>query len=306
MIVRWGLGELVAVLEELCIADPLLITTPRWASHDLPVADRFAGVQPHAGLEGVHAAVAAAGGHDGLVAIGGGSAIDTAKAVSAAIGLPLVAIPTTYGGAEWTRYFGSRDSASGVKVGGTGNDTRAIVYEPELTLGLPWSESCGTAMNALAHCTEGLLFGECEDCWIGARLIDEWLPRVHANPHDLEARRNLLRGAEHAGRALATMGMGVGHAMAQALGGRYLLPHGAMNAICLPPAMRFNGIDEPLAVDRVEELAALAGFQRLRDFGVPRAELELVSAAAAERGPAKANPRQATPEAIATLLRSIW
>jgi len=306
MIVRWGLGELVAVLEELSVTNALLVTTPRWASHDLPVADRFDGVQPHSALEGVHAAVAAAEGHDGLVVMGGGSAIDTAKAVSAATGLPLVAIPTTYGGAEWTRHFGTRDRASGVKIGGSGNDTRAIVYEPELTLGLPWAESCGTAMNALAHCIEGLLFGECEDCWIGARLIDEWLPRVNANPHDLRARRNLLRGAEHAGRALATMGMGVGHAMAQALGGRYLLPHGAMSAICLPPAMRFNGVDAPLAVERVQEFAALGGFHRLRDFGVPRAELELVSVAAAERGPAKANPRQATPEAIATLLLDAW
>ena len=270
------------------------------------MADRFEGVQPHAGLEGVHAAVAPADGPDGLVALGGGSAIDTPKAVSAATGLPLVAIPTTFGGAEWTPYFGSRDRASGVKVAGTGSDTRAIVYEPELTLELPWTESCGTAMNALAHCTEGRLFGDCEDGWIGARLIDEWLPRVNVNPHDLEARRNLLRGAEHAGRALATMGMGVGHAMAQALGGRYLLPHGAMNAICLPPAMRFNGLDEPLSVERAEELAALGGFHRLRDFGVPRAELDLVAAAAAERGPAKANPRQSSPETIATLLRSVW
>ncbi len=306
MIVRWGLGELAAILEELSVADPLLITTPRWASYDLPVAARFEGVQPHAGLAGVHAALAAADGHDVLVGLGGGSAIDTAKAVSAAAGLPLVAIPTTYSGAEWTGYFAGHDSASGVKVAGTGNDTRAILYEPELTLGLPWAESCGTAMNALAHCVEGLLFGESEDCWVGARLIDEWLPAVVVEPRDLQARRKLLRGAEHAGRALATMGMGVGHAMAQALGGRYLLPHGAMNAICLPPAMRFNGVDEPLAVERVEELAALGGFHRLRDFGVPRAELDLVSAAAAERRPAQANPRRATPEAIATLLRSVW
>ena len=170
------------------------------------MSDRFEGVQQHAGLEGVHAAVAAVDGHDGLVALGGGSAIDTAKAVSAATGLPLVAIPTTFGGAEWTPYFGSHDRASGVRVAGTGSDTRAIVYEPELTLDLPWAESCGTAMNALAHCTEGLFVGECEDAWIRARLIDEWLPRVNVNPHDLEARRNLLRGAEHAGRALATMG----------------------------------------------------------------------------------------------------
>jgi maleylacetate reductase len=306
VIVRWGIDELASVLEKLSISHALLVTTPRWASRDLPIDDRFEGAQPHAGIEGVRAALAVAEGHDGLVAMGGGSVIDTGKAVAAATDLPLVAIPTTYGGAEWTRHFATRDPVTAIKVGGTGDGTRAIVYEPELTLELPWRESCGTAMNALAHCVEGLLFGDCEDCWTGARLIDEWVPRVHADPHDLDARRNLLKGAEHGGRALAAMGMGVGHAMAQALGGRYLLPHGAMNAICLPPAMRFNGMTEPLPVERVEELATSGGFRRLRDFNVPRDELDLVAASAAERRPAKANPRQATPEAIAELLRTVW
>jgi alcohol dehydrogenase class IV len=119
--------------------------------------------------------------------------------------------------------------------------------------------------------------------------------------------------------ALAEAGMGLGHAMAQALGGRYGLPHGALNAVTLPPALRFN---EPVAaaeiarfgeamstddpVGRVEELAGLGGFGRLRDLGVPEDELGEVAEAAAARAGAKANPRPATAAEIEELLRSIW
>ena len=107
--------------------------------------------------------------------------------------------------------------------------------------------------------------------------------------------------------------------MAQALGGRYGLPHGAMNALCLPPALRFNAEAVPEAVARfgealgaadpaarVEELARLGGFERLRDFGVPEQELGEVAAAVVERAGAKANPRPATPDEVESLLRSIW
>jgi alcohol dehydrogenase class IV len=113
--------------------------------------------------------------------------------------------------------------------------------------------------------------------------------------------------------------MGLGHAMAQALGGRYGLPHGTMNAVCLPPALRYNrevaadgiarlaqamGVGDATA--RVSELAALAGPPRLRDYGVPRKDLASLSKAIAERGPAKANPRPAPPGAIQELLEEIW
>jgi DNA-binding transcriptional LysR family regulator len=81
----------------------------------------------------------------------GRSAIDTAKAVSAGTGLRLIAVPTTYSGAEWTPYFGMRDEVRGLKTGGSGARTAAAVYEPSLTLDLPLGETVGTALNALAH-----------------------------------------------------------------------------------------------------------------------------------------------------------
>src|SRR5207245_2903913 len=185
------------------------------------------------------------------------------KAVSAQTGLPLIAVPTTYAGAEWTTYFGMRDESRRLKTGGSGANTVAVVYEPELTLDLPRDESGGTAMNALAHCVEALYVGQSDEARLGAALIDQSLPLVLEDGHHLEARTHLLEGAMNAGIALRDNGLYLGHAMAQALGGRYGLPHGALNAICLPAAMRFNGASEPLSVEHVEELARLCGFARL-------------------------------------------
>src|SRR5712692_1260585 len=109
--VRWDLEALPGLLCELGLTRPLLVTSQRWSGLELPVAERFHNVRRHAPTDCVRAAVAAAAGVDGLVGLGGGSAIDTAKAVSAQTGLPLVAVPTTYAGAEWTPYFGVRDEA---------------------------------------------------------------------------------------------------------------------------------------------------------------------------------------------------
>lgn len=302
MIVRWGLAELPGLLRELRVARPLLVASRRWDGL-LDIADRWAEI-PSDRIE-VPSDV------DGIVAVGGGSAIDTAKAASAASGLPLVSVPTTYSGAEWTAFFGVRRPDRRQVGGGAGARLAAIVYDPQLTLDLSRAESGGTAMNALAHCVEALYPGELEVARRGAAGIDEWLPRVLQDGGDLDARTHLLEAANDAGQALAAHGLYLGHAMAQAVGGRYGLPHGAMNAICLPAAMRFNAEVVPHAmtavpVERVEELARLAGFERLRDFGVPEEDLDALGAAAAARPGAQANPRPASAADLARLYRSVW
>jgi maleylacetate reductase len=314
------LEDLADVLEELDIRQPLLVASSRWPAEELPIhpAARWTEVPSHR----IDAAAEQAG--DGVVALGGGSAIDLGKAISAEANVPVVSVPTTYAGAEWTPYFGVRDPDRRMRGGGAGAHLGGAVYEPRLTLSLPRQETVGTALNALAHCAEALYVQGHNDeadthALEGTRLIGQWLPHVVEQPHDLEARTRLLEGALHAGMALGQSMLALGHAMAQALGGRYGLPHGAMNALSLPAALRFNerlapdavrrfgealGSDDPAG--RVEELARLGDFERLRDFGVPEDELATVAEAAAQRAGNQANPRPATPHEIAELLRSAW
>jgi len=311
VIVRWGLAELPA----LAGPRPFVVAGRRWR-HVLDAAERWEEVPSHR--------VEVPEGTDTVVAIGGGSAIDTAKAASAKSGLSLVSVPTTYSGAEWTSFFGVRDPGRRLRGGGSGANLHAIVYEPELTLGLPRAPTVGTALNALAHCAEALYVRERtpesdEHALAGARLIGAWLPQVVERPDDLQARTELLRGACHAGAALGGSMLALGHALAQGLGGRYGAPHGALNALCLPAALRFNadvaaeaiarfaaalGTDDPAA--RVEELARLGGFGRLRDLGIPEDAPAEVAAAVAARPGAQANPRPVTPADVEALLRPLW
>jgi maleylacetate reductase len=315
VIVRWSLAELPEVLAEAGIERPFVIASPRWKILDLPHVEWWAEVPSHR-FEVPDVA-------DGILAVGGGSAIDTGKYASAQSGKPVVHVPTTYSGAEWTTFYGIRSPDRIMRGGGGGAQPVAIVYDVDLTLDLPADVTAGTALNALAHCAEALYVsghnpeGD-EQALLGAPLIADALPRVLADPRDREAREALLRGAAHAGHALGLAGLALAHAMAQALGGTYGLPHGAMNALCLPPALAFNRrfVPDEVArfgeavggdpVERSRELALLGGFQRLRDFGVPEADLPQVAEAASQRAGNQANPHPATPNEILELLTATW
>ena len=188
MIVRWGLDSLPEACEEAGVASPVFVAGPRWDSFELsvPVAGRWREVPS----DRIPAAAEVARDADGVLAVGGGSTIDLGKAISASTGLPLVSVPTTYSGAEWTTYFGVRDPQRRMRGGGGGAQPVAIVYEPDLTLELPAETSVGTAMNALAHCAEALYAqghnpAADEHALAGARLNSDSLSRVVSAPLDL-------------------------------------------------------------------------------------------------------------------------
>ncbi len=339
-VIRFGPGaiaELERVLAECGAGRALVVTTRRGGrrARSLPAVAVYEGVRPHVPVETVREVAALARAHraDSLVGFGGGSSIDTCKAAVAELAgdgedaLPLVvAVPTTYAGAEWTPFFGIL-LAPGRKGGGA--DERATpvaaVYDPELTLDLPLRTSVGTALNALAHCAEALYHPATNElarrhALAGAAALGRSLPDLPGAPGSLAVRTALLEGAMHGALALAESGLCLGHALAQALGGRYGLAQGEMNAICLPAALRFNAdvaaealasladaFACPDAIAHVEQLARLGGFPlRLREHGVPAEELPQVAAAVAARAGARANPRPVAPADVLVLLRALW
>jgi maleylacetate reductase len=338
-ITRYGAGsleELGDVCGEAGVRRALLVTTRRGAETvgPLPVVGVYAGVRAHVPIETVREAAAVAVEHDadGLVALGGGSAVDTCKAVVAELAatgteaLPrIVAVPTTYAGAEWTPYFGVL-LAPGRKSGG--RDPRATpvaaIYDPSLTLDLPLEPTVGTSMNALAHCAEAYYHPEARrraprHADTGATAIAHALPLVVERPRGIYGRSRLLEGAHRAALALAESGVCLAHAMAQGIGGRYGVPQGSANAVCLPAALRFNAEVVPEAVERlatalgaedapsrIAELASLGDFGRLRDLGVPADGLEELAELIAARPGTRSNPRPASVEEIAELLEAVW
>ena len=296
------------------VAASPLASRARWRALD--AADRWEEVPSHR--------IEVPAGVDTIVAIGGGSAIDTGKAASAATGFPLVSVPTTYSGAEWTTFFGVRDPDRRMRGGGAGARLQAIVYEPKLTLDLPRAETVGTALNALAHSAEALYVSERtpesdRDALAGAELIGRWLPRVVEEPARSrgadrpptrsESRRR--RAGRIDARARPRARAGAGWPLRGRARGveRTHTPAGAS----LQRARRRRsdrtlrsaiGSDDPPA--RVEELARLGGFERLRDLGIPAEAPAEVAEAVAERPGARANPRSVTPADVEQLLRSIW
>jgi maleylacetate reductase len=259
---------------------------------------------------------------DGLVAAGGGAAIGLAKIIARDLELPIIAVPTTYSGSEATTIWGVSDG----ELKFTGRDAkvlpRVIVYDPDLTLALPAAVSASSAMNAMAHCVEGL--------WVpdrtpylealatdSARRFGAYLPRVIADGNDREARGECLIAAWLAGVVLAA-GTGLQHKLAHVLGGLGL-PHAEAHAIILPHVTRFNLAAAPDARTRLAQAlggsgdpadrvaAMLAGLpipQTLSAIGLARGKIEFVAAEIAKL--AITAPRAVSGADVRTLLAAAF
>ncbi|MEA3534430.1 iron-containing alcohol dehydrogenase [Rhizobium sp. CC-YZS058] len=285
--IKFGAGR-IKELADHCkangIARPLLITDRGLAT--LPITAQaldileaaglgraiFAEVDPNPNDVNLDAGVAAfkAGGHDGVIAFGGGSGLDLGKAVAFMAGqtrpvwdfedvddwwtrasvegiAPIIAVPTTAG-------TGSEVGRASV-ITNSKTHTKKVIFhpkflpavticDPELTVGMPKVITAGTGMDAFAHCLEAYSspFYHPMSQGIaleGMRLVKEYLPRAYADGSDLEARAHMMSAAAM-GAVAFQKGLGAIHSLSHPVGAIYNTHHGMTNAVVMPPVLRFN------------------------------------------------------------------
>lgn len=307
----------------------LVVSTPEQASDAQQVLARlgtngagtFAEAVMHVPVETVAKAmeVVTSSAVDATVAIGGGSTIGLAKAIALKAKLPIIAIPTTYAGSEMTPIYGLTEA--GLKR--TGRDPvvlpKTVIYDPNLTVTMPARLSATSGINALAHCLEGLYAENANPIMSlfaadGIRALARALPRVVANPKDLDARGDAQYGAWLAGAVLGNVGMALHHKLCHTLGGSFNLPHAEVHTVVLPYAAAYNRDAAPDAMriaaealgagdaaQGIFDLAVRLGAPTaLRDIGMPEDGLDK-AADLATTNPYY-NPRPVEREAIRRLL----
>ncbi len=232
--------------------------------------------------------VYAGGGHDGVIAFGGGSALDLGKLIAFMVGqtrpvwdfedigdwwtradaakiAPIVAVPTTAGtGSEVGRAGVLTNSATHVKkiIFHPKLLPAVTICDPELTVGMPKFITAGTGMDAFAHCLEAYSspFYHPMSQGIaleGMRLVKENLPKVYAEPTDLEARAHMMSAAAM-GAVAFQKGLGAIHALSHPIGAIYGTHHGTTNAVVMPPVLKMN---RPAIETRIDAAAAYLGIE---------------------------------------------
>ncbi|GIM95463.1 maleylacetate reductase [Paractinoplanes toevensis] len=328
-----SLAELPAEVSALGLSRVLVLCGPRQEDTAKQIAsslgDRAVGILPEATMH-VPAATAARAvalatslGADGCVAVGGGSSIGLGKAVAKELGLPVVAVPTTYAGSEMTPVWGL--TSDGVKR--TGRDPRvlpvSVVYDPALTVSMPASLSVTSGFNAIAHAVEGLYAPDASPIVSlmaaeGARSLVSALPGVVADGSDMTARTAASYGAWLCGAVLGATTMSLHHKLCHALGGTLGLPHAETHTVVLPHVLAFNAPFAPAAVTALSrafdtsdparylwDLAdSLNAPGSLCELGMSFADIgEIADAVVATP---YANPRPVTRDIVASLLRAAW
>jgi len=305
--IKFGVGR-IAELAEHCrsagVEKPLFVTDKALAS--LPITAHAVSVLQAAGLgsavfsevdpnpneknmaDGI--AVYLAGGHDGVICFGGGSALDLGKMIAlmahqrkdlsvwdlediddwftradAAKIAPIIAVPTTAG-------TGSEVGRAGVLTNSATHKKKIIFHpkllpavticDPALTVGMPRFITAGTGMDALAHCLEAYSspFYHPMSQGIaleGMRLVFENLPKVYANPNDLDARAHMMSAAAM-GAVAFQKGLGAIHSLSHPIGAVYGTHHGTTNAVVMPMVLDMN---RPAIEERIEKAAAYLGIK---------------------------------------------
>ncbi|ETW11658.1 iron-containing alcohol dehydrogenase [Roseivivax marinus] len=324
--IRFGAGRLKE-LPDACAAagikKPLLVTDRGLAPLDITTRAldilegsglgraMFAEVDPNPNEKNLAAGIEAykAGGHDGVIAFGGGSGLDLGKMVAFMCGqtrpvwdfedigdwwtradasaiAPNICVPTTAGtGSEVGRASVITNSETHVKkiIFHPKVLPSVVIADPELTVGMPKAITAGTGLDAFAHCVEAFSSPHYHPmsqgiALEGMRLVIENLPRAYATPDDLEARAHMMSAAAMGATAFQK-GLGAIHALSHPVGAVFNTHHGTTNAVCMPAVLDLN---EPKIRERFDRAAPYLGIeggydgfrafvQEFNDgFGIPR------------------------------------
>jgi alcohol dehydrogenase len=222
---------------------------------------------------------------DLLIALGGGSSMDTAKGVSLGAknpergvdldyttkfkhdGIPIIAIPTTAGTGSEVNAFGViTDESTHVRfyVGHSSALAKAAILDPELTIGLPPKSTAATGMDALVHAVESFISKRSNPYSDGisfqtVEMVSSHLERAYADGSDIEARSQMLLASHIVGVGFSHTGLGLVHGIGHSLGGHFNIPHGVALCLVLEEVLRFNA---PAATDRLAKLSFALGVGR--------------------------------------------
>jgi maleylacetate reductase len=258
-------------------------------------------------------------GVDCLVSVGGGSTIGLGKALALRTDLPQIVVPTTYAGSEATPILGQTERGRKTTIRSAKVLPEVIVYDVELTLGLPPLLSVVSGMNAIAHAVEALYAKDANPVTSalaeqGIAALGRALPLIVADPQDRAARADVLFGAWACGNCLGTVGMSLHHKLCHTLGGSFDLPHAETHTVILPHAAAFNSVAAPEALGRAAgalrvDNAAQGLFDLAAKLGAPTslealgmAESDLDKAAEIAVSAPYWNPRPIERDAIRALL----
>ncbi|WP_233836699.1 maleylacetate reductase [Paraburkholderia sp. ZP32-5] len=251
------------------------------------IADRFTGIVSHVPEASVINATDAARNcdADGLLAFGGGSSLDTAKAVSDRLGLPIIAVPTNFSGSEVTWNFGLTANGAKQTVRNPAVLPKTVIYDHSLLRSLPLDVAVCSGINAVAHAIEALYAPQANPLThalaeTGIRKmiggLREWAASQQSSDH---AAQLCLTGSWLCGEVLSQVGMGLHHRICHVLGGAFGLPHAQTHTVLLPYSVEWN-FDHAAALAPLADLfpeqtfaGGLAGFSALH--GAPRSLREL-------------------------------
>ncbi|HCV72628.1 maleylacetate reductase [Agrobacterium tumefaciens] len=270
----FGTGSSVGVAEEirrLGLSRALVLSTPHQKGDAEALAARlgplaagvFSDAAMHTPVEVTKRAVEAyrAAGADCVVSLGGGSTTGLGKAIALRTDAPQIVIPTTYAGSEVTPILGQTENGVKTTLRGPEILPEVVIYDAELTLGLPVGISMTSGLNAMAHAAEALYARDRNPIASmmaveGLRAMIEALPGVRMEPQDTKARETALYGAWLCGTVLGAVGMSLHHKLCHTLGGSLDLPHAETHAVLLPHTIAYV---EQAVPDQLAPLAALVG-----------------------------------------------